>query len=313
MKTYQFYFSLLILLTIFSCSQDEVIIEDPEPDDFKYEFTQKHLIHDLTGVAFPYSFFEPRSMDESTEKYPLIIALHGTEYYLKTESEFLDDPKTGYIALAWIEENNQIAYPAYVVAPNLNTEIWTQHTEYIDGWTDDYTMDFIEKLLDHLILNYTNIDSDRIYLTGHSMGGGATWYLGAKMKDQLAAIVPFAQSYSTNNTEFNTILSNIDNDDFINLPIWEFIHKNDDVGGATTSRIMFTRLQDKGYSPVYTHFFDDQNINLSEAAIVNEIQNRKRYFYTEYGYNCGGGECHYVMTKALKEEYLFEWLFSQKT
>ncbi len=312
MKTYNTYFILLILVFLFSCSKDDITGEDIKPDDFNYEFTQNHLTHDLTGVSFPYSFFEPKDVNESTEKYPLIIALHGTEYYIKPEKDFLNDPKTGYMALAWIEEENQKDYPAYVVAPNLNTEIWTSHSEYIDGWTDTYSVDFVEKLLDHLILNNVNIDINRIYLTGHSMGGGATWYLGAKMKDKLAAIVPFAQAYSNSNPEFQTVLSNIDNDDFANLPIWEFIHKNDDVGGAETSRIMFNRLQNKGYAPVYTHWFENQNINLSDEIIMSEIENEKKYFYTEYGYNCGNGECHYVMTKALKEDYLFKWLFNQK-
>lgn len=304
--------SLLLLFTI-SCSKDDVVIKDTIPDDFNYEFTKKHLIHDLTGVSFPYSYFEPKGAIESVEKYPLIIALHGTEYYVKSEAEFLNDNKTGYIALAWIEENNQRKYPAYVVAPNLNYEIWGSHREYIDGWVDEYSVDFIDKLLNHLIQNNENIDTNRIYLTGHSMGGAATWYIGAKMKDKLAAIIPFAQSYSINNSQFQKVLSTVDNDDFINLPIWEFIHKNDDVGGATTSRILFDRLQSKGYNPIYTHWFNNLNVNLREDNIINEIENNKKYFYTEYGYDCGNGECHYVMTKALKEDYLFKWLFSQRS
>jgi len=36
------------------------------------------------------------------------------------------------------------------------------------------------------------IDSDRIFLTGHSMGGGGTYYLGAKYKDIWAGLAPIA-------------------------------------------------------------------------------------------------------------------------
>jgi pimeloyl-ACP methyl ester carboxylesterase len=36
------------------------------------------------------------------------------------------------------------------------------------------------------------IDSDRIYLTGHSMGGGGTYYLGAKYRDIWAGLAPIA-------------------------------------------------------------------------------------------------------------------------
>ncbi|WP_109831084.1 carboxylesterase family protein [Reichenbachiella versicolor] len=332
MKTAIVYFQIYILLFfLFSCSKgdeetieeitveetiDEVETDDDgetiDEEDFNYEFTKQHFLHDLTGASFPYSFFQPKGADIlSDQKYPLIIALHGTEYYLKSEAEFLNDSKTGYMALAWIEKENQKQYPAYVVAPNLNNGLWTKHFEYNDGWAGEESIDFIEKLLTTLLADYPNIDENRIYLTGHSMGGGATWYIATQMKERLAAIVPFAQSLSVNNSRFQEVLSNIDNDTFKNIPIWEFIHQDDKVGGAKTSRMMFSRLQSKGYSPVYTHWYDDQEFSLTDAAIETAIGNNKKYFYSEYAYDCGD-DCHYVMTTALKQDYLFKWLFSQR-
>src|SRR5262249_52460670 len=37
-----------------------------------------------------------------------------------------------------------------------------------------------------------NVDADRIYLTGHSMGGAGTYFLGSKHPDIWAAIAPVA-------------------------------------------------------------------------------------------------------------------------
>ena len=37
-----------------------------------------------------------------------------------------------------------------------------------------------------------NIDGDRIYLMGHSMGGGGTWHLGLKYPDIWAGLAPIA-------------------------------------------------------------------------------------------------------------------------
>jgi predicted peptidase len=37
-----------------------------------------------------------------------------------------------------------------------------------------------------------NVDPNRIYLIGHSMGAIGTWYLGAKYPDMWAALAPFA-------------------------------------------------------------------------------------------------------------------------
>src|SRR5204863_3843936 len=36
------------------------------------------------------------------------------------------------------------------------------------------------------------IDPDRVYLMGHSMGGGGTWHLGIKYPDVWAALAPIA-------------------------------------------------------------------------------------------------------------------------
>ncbi len=44
-------------------------------------------------------------------------------------------------------------------------------------------------LLDDIMSRYT-VDSDRVYLTGLSMGGYGTWYLGARHAARFAAIAP---------------------------------------------------------------------------------------------------------------------------
>jgi hypothetical protein len=51
--------------------------------------------------------------------------------------------------------------------------------------------DFIDAILDELRALY-NIDENRIYLTGHSMGGGGTWVQGTRIPEVWAAIAPTA-------------------------------------------------------------------------------------------------------------------------
>ena len=41
----------------------------------------------------------------------MIIALHGAEYFFSTEEQFLARDYTGYMALAWIEEENDHTKP----------------------------------------------------------------------------------------------------------------------------------------------------------------------------------------------------------
>ena len=48
-----------------------------------------------------------------------------------------------------------------------------------------------------LVRKEFNIDSDRIYLMGHSMGGGGAWYLGMKRPEIRAALAPAAPSIAS--------------------------------------------------------------------------------------------------------------------
>ena len=50
-------------------------------------------------------------------------------------------------------------------------------------------LDVLTNLLDDIVARY-DVDTDRIYLTGLSMGGYGTWALASKYPDRFAAIVP---------------------------------------------------------------------------------------------------------------------------
>ena len=58
------------------------------------------------------------------------------------------------------------------------------------AWEDWGRLDALEVLADAKSIYKPN--SKKIYLTGHSMGGHGTWYLGATYPDKFAAIAPCA-------------------------------------------------------------------------------------------------------------------------
>jgi pimeloyl-ACP methyl ester carboxylesterase len=66
----------------------------------------------------------------------------------------------------------------------------TNRRPYGFNWEDWGRIDAME-VYSHA-LKTLNIDSSRIYLTGHSMGGHGTWHLGALYPDKFAAIGPSA-------------------------------------------------------------------------------------------------------------------------
>lgn len=55
------------------------------------------------------------------------------------------------------------------------------------GWTDAGTEEFVLELVDRAIRTF-GVDPDRVFLSGHSMGGYGTWTLGARHSDRWAAL-----------------------------------------------------------------------------------------------------------------------------
>lgn len=76
---------------------------------------------------------------------------------------------------------------ATVIAP-------TNRRPFGFDWEDWGRLDALEVL--ETALNREEFNQDRVYLTGHSMGGHGTWQLGATFPDKWAAIAPCAGWYS---------------------------------------------------------------------------------------------------------------------
>jgi pimeloyl-ACP methyl ester carboxylesterase len=67
------------------------------------------------------------------------------------------------------------------------------------GWRGAANDGLIDAIVDELAALY-NIDENRIYLVGHSMGGGGTWQQGARRPEMWAAVAP-AASYGVQGIE----------------------------------------------------------------------------------------------------------------
>jgi pimeloyl-ACP methyl ester carboxylesterase len=59
------------------------------------------------------------------------------------------------------------------------------------GWTDSGTEEFVVDLIEAALRTW-KIDRNRVYLSGHSMGGYGTWLLGAHHADAVAGLAPSA-------------------------------------------------------------------------------------------------------------------------
>lgn len=98
-------------------------------------------------------------------------------------------------------------------------------------WTDT---DLLTAILDQVTARYA-VDMNRIYLTGHSMGGNGTWYLAYKHPERFAAIVPMS---APANPWWATRLRN--------TPIWVFHGAQDSIVPVRESEEMVRALREIG-------------------------------------------------------------------
>ena len=126
----------------------------------------------------PYRIFVPEGYTPD-RSWPLIIGLHGAS---GSENTWLDRRKRGETENLCKRLSQERGY--VFVAPS-GRGPFTGYREI--GGQD--VMDVLDR-----VLSIYNIDPERVYLTGHSMGGGGTWILGLRHAEKFAAIAPIAAS-----------------------------------------------------------------------------------------------------------------------
>ncbi|MFA6455175.1 MAG: prolyl oligopeptidase family serine peptidase [Bacteroidota bacterium] len=122
-----------------------------------------------------------------THKETFISAIDGSvQYYAVNPPTYVKEKPALFLSLhgAGVEAINQAqAYAhknwGYVVAP-------TNRRPYGYNWENWGRLDALEVLA--LAKNKYSVDENRVYLTGHSMGGHGTWQLGVHYADQFAAL-----------------------------------------------------------------------------------------------------------------------------
>jgi polyhydroxybutyrate depolymerase len=157
------FYSLIAMLLIIACSKSENEQITPNVPTGK-------MIKELTvnGITREYIIYVPENYNATTA-FPLLLSFHG----LTSNMEF-NYNYTNFDELA--ERENFI-----VIHPNGISNTWAVSAN------DDTDIDFIVALLNQLEEDY-NIESNRIYSTGMSMGGFFSFSLACRLSDRVAAV-----------------------------------------------------------------------------------------------------------------------------
>ncbi|MBR7800793.1 dienelactone hydrolase family protein [Undibacterium fentianense] len=186
--------TLFLLASLTSCASTDTfqLIANPTPiskdtaANISADQFESGLFTSSRGTQLAYRVLCP-SKPIAGQQYPLVVQLHGSGEIGTNNLAQLDR-----LAKSWAMPDIRARYPAYVLIPqfpirsaNYGPASPTQHAVASAALEDarELIADFRSK---HAV------DASRIYATGFSMGGSATWLLPKLSPNTFAAIVPIA-------------------------------------------------------------------------------------------------------------------------
>ncbi len=178
------YSSLLVLLTFLLQPFASPSVSQ-ELDQTKGKILSRTYDFKEAGKPMKYSLYIPTSYNKQ-KKTPLIVALHGlgssAAAIMRYPGFTRHAEQHGYLIVAPTGYNSRGWYGSRGKGGGRESD-----PENLGELSEKDVMN----VLGITRLNF-NIDDNRIYLMGHSMGGGGTWHLGSKYPDIWAALGPIA-------------------------------------------------------------------------------------------------------------------------
>ncbi|MHC4543477.1 MAG: carboxylesterase family protein [Planctomycetota bacterium] len=168
------------------------------------------------NLSCEYLLFLPEGYSKNKQGWPLMLFLHGAG---ERGSDLKKVKKHGPPKIV----DKQKDFPFIVVSPQCPKDDW---------WTDK--IEVLIHLLDDIVARY-NVDTERIYLTGLSMGGYGTWALASEYPERFAAVAPICGGG-------NRIMAFRLKD----VPVWAFHGAKDNVVPLELSEEMVNAIKARG-------------------------------------------------------------------
>lgn len=190
------------------------------------------------GDTLRYRLFVPEKKDTLL---PLLLFLHGAgERGSDNEKQLIHGKR-------FLDSALQQKHPCIVLAPQCpNGKRWVEVSWKLPAHTQpeqpSEAFRLLIPLLDSLIKNLP-VDTNRIYVTGLSMGGFGTWDLLQRYPDKFAAAVPVCGGGDETKAK-----------QIAHIPVWVFHGAKDKVVIPERSRNMVKALKKAGGKPRYTEY-----------------------------------------------------------
>lgn len=190
------------------------------------------------GGTLPYRLLQPA---EHKAKVPLVLFLHGAGERGDNNSDQLR-----HGAPLFLQARDR--FPCYVAAPQCPADQkwvdvdWSKPS-MVQPAEPSAPMKLVLGLLDALPKEFPDIDLDRIYVTGLSMGGFGTWDLITRFPQRFAAAAPICGGADSDKAAA-----------VAQTPIWTFHGNVDPVVTVEQTRRMIGAIKDAGGEPLYTEY-----------------------------------------------------------
>jgi predicted peptidase len=188
------------------------------------------------GLAPEYLMYLPS--EYQTGLWPLVVFLHGS-------GKRGCDPSAlrGQGPFAIVQKET---LPAILVAPQCQPD---------NQWQPDSVVAFIEQ-----VASFYNVDRERIYLVGYSMGGYGTWHTAAVQPELFAAIVPICGGGEPDDAR-----------SLAEIPIWAFHGAEDQVVPLAQSERMIEAIRTAGGEPKLTVIPDASHGICDDVCIRSDL------------------------------------------
>ncbi len=213
-----------------------------------------------TRGELSYRILKPKKIKES-EKYPLVLFLHGA-------GERGDDNQKQLVhgSKLFLDSKNRKEFPCFAVFPQCKKETYWSNAEidrssnpialkFQNGGEPTLAMDVVMELLSELLEN-PQVDKDRVYVIGLSMGGMGTLEIISRMPNTFAAAIPICGGGNLEATE-----------NYKHVPLWVIHGAKDDVVKPQLSVDIVNTLLNKGAYPKFT-LYDYANHNSWDPAFA---------------------------------------------
>jgi predicted peptidase len=176
-------------------------------------------------------------------KLPLLISLHGAGgRNMSLQEQLVRSAEVKGLGLAELAGNNLI-----LLEPN-SAGIWNVGT--------------LNAMLDYVLENHPEIDTNRIYVMGHSMGAYGTWVWINESADRFAAASPSGIPIGDSG----------DVERLVNLPIWGMVGGGDKKDRVAGIKRMVERLRAAGNKQVKYTEFPGADHAAGNAAVFSSVE-----------------------------------------